>query len=426
MAAEELRTTNAVNGMRARRFGGAINYAAAMPRAAVQQEEQPVMQTSTAAPVQTPAPDINTQMPQVPNVQPTAPTTPIQQTAPTAPVVQTQPVAPVQQTPQTMPARPGVTADPLTDPDAYFEQMYGPRETPEERAARERKEYNNQRIANMLGLFTGIGNMLVTSSNRYGRKVESPDFATAAAKGIMANEVKRREEDRSRLAAVQKQQQLDAQREKARRDAEERAWNHAYKASKDAADDKWRREKDARDTAYRKAKDDADMAFKREQAERQNKFNMGRLAEQRRHNSAMETKSTGSGGTGGTRGGGGRSSGSYTDVPVPGYDKGVRVSKTAWNSMKKRQMYSELVKENPQWFTDNGWSERDSIGEVSRLKEDELEQAIVEYIHANPDSEASKRAIQELVRMRDSDPSEDIPSRGGGSGEEEEEGGTFW
>lgn len=412
--------------MRASRFGGAINYAAAMPRAAVQQEEQPVTQTYTSAPVQAPAPDINTQMPQVPNVQPTAPTTPIQQTAPTAPVVQTRPVAPVQQTPQTMPARPGVTADPLTDPYAYIEQMYGPRETPEERAARERKEYNNQRIANMLGLFTGIGNMLVTSSNRYGRAVKSPDFAEAAAKGIMANEVKRREEDRSRLAAVQKQQQLDAQREKARRDAEERAWNHAYKASKDAADDKWRREKDARDTAYRKAKDDADMAFKREQAERQNKFNMGRLAEQRRHNSVMETKSTGSGGTGGTRGGGGRSSGNYTDVPVPGYDRGVRVSKTAWNSMKKRQMYSDLVKDNPTWFTENGWSERDSLGDVSRLKEDELEQAIVEYIHANPDSEASKRAIQELVRMRDSDPSEDIPSRGGGNDEEEEEGGTFW
>jgi hypothetical protein len=111
---------------------------------------------------------------------------------------------------------------------------------------------------------------------------------------------------------------------------------------------------------------------------------------------------------------------------VPGYDKGVRVSKTAWNSMKKRQMYSDLVKENPTWFTDNGWGERNDIGDIARLKEDELEQAIVEYIHANPDSEASKRAIQELVRMRDSDPSEDITSRGGGNDEEEEEGGTFW
>ena len=415
MAAEELRTTNAVNGMRARRFGGAINYAAAMPRAAVQQEEQPVTQHYETAPVQAPATTINTQAPQVPNVQPTAPVTPMQQTAPTAPVVQTRPVAPVQQTPQTMPARPGVTANPLTDPYAYIEQMYGPRETLEERQARERREYNNQRIANMLGLFTGIGNMLVTSSSRYGRKVDSPDFATAAAKGIMTNEVKRREEDKSRLAAVQKQQQLDAQREKMQRDADERAWNHAYKVRKDAADDKWRREKDARDTAYRKAKDDADMAFKRERAEKQDEFNMKNLKERRRHNSRMEEISnTRSQGTGGRRD-------SYIDVPVPGYDPGIRVSKTGWNSMKKRQMYSELVKENEKWFADNGWGERDSMGDISRLKEDELEQAIVEYIHANPDSEASKRAVQELVKMRDSDPSEDI--RGS---EEEEGGGTFW
>lgn len=423
MAAEELRTTNAVNGMRARRFGRAINYAAAMPRAAVQQEEQPVTQTYTAAPAQAPAPNINTQVPQVPNVQPSEPVTPTQPTAPTTPVAQPQSVQPTRQVAQTMPARPGVTANPLTDPYAYIEQMYGPSETLEERQARERREYNNQRIANMLGLFTGIGNMLVTSGSRYGRKVDSPDFATAAAKGIMTNEVKRREEDKSRLAAVQKQQQLDAQREKMQRDADERAWNHAYKVRKDAADDKWRREKDARDAAYRKGKDDADMAFKREQADKQNKISMGRLAEQRRHNSVMEGKS---GGSGGTRGGGGRSSGSYTDVPVPGYDRGVRVSKTAWNSMKKRQMYSELVKEKPEWFTQNGWGERNDIGDIARLKEDELEQAIVEYIHANPDSEASKRAVQELVRMRDSDPSEDIPSRGGGNGEEEEEGGTFW
>lgn len=414
MAAEELRTTNEVNGMRTRRFGGAINYAAAMPRADVQQEEQPVTQHYAATQVQAP--------PQVPNMQPTAPTTPTATpTQQTAPVVQTQQAAPVQQTPQPMPARPGVTADPMTNPYAYIEQMYGPRETLEERQARERREYNNQRIANMLGLFTGIGNMLVTSSSRYGRKVDSPDFASAAAKGILAREMKRREEDKSRLAAVQKQQQLDAQREKMQRDADERAWNHAYKVRKDAADDKWRREKDARDAAYRKGKDDADMAFKREQADKQNKISMGRLAEQRRHNSVMEGKS---GGTGGTRGG--RNSGNYTDVPVPGYDRGVRVSKTAWNSMKKRQMYSELVKEKPEWFTQNGWGERNDIGDIARLKEDELEQAIVEYIHANPDSEASKRAVQELVRMRDSDPSEDIPSRGGGNDEEEEEGGTFW
>lgn len=416
MAAEELRTTSAVNGMRARRFGGAINYAAAMQTAAIQQEEQPVTQQYAAAPVQAPAPTINTQVLQVPNVQPTAP---VVQTQPVAP---SQSVQPTRQVAQTMPARPGVTADPMTNPYAYIEQMYGPRETLEERQARERREYNNQRIANMLGLFTGIGNMLVTSSSRYGRKVESPDFAAAAAKGIMTNEVKRREEDKSRLAAVQKQQQLDAQRERLQRDADERAWNHAYKVRKDAADDKWRREKDARDAAYRKGKDDADMAFKREQAERQNKISMGRLAEQRRHNSVMESRSTGGGGS---RGGGSRS-GNYTDVPVPGYDKGVRVSKTAWNSMKKRQMYSELVKENPQWFTDNGWGERNDIGDIARLKEDELEQAIVEYIHANPDKEASKRAIQELVRMRDSDPSDNIPGGGGGEEEEEESGGTFW
>lgn len=310
------------------------------------------------------------------------------------------PVQPTRQVAQTIPARPGVTANPLTDPYAYIEQMYGPRETLEERQARERREYNNQRIANMLGLFTGIGNMLVTSSSRYGRKVESPDFATAAAKGIMTNEVKRREEDKSRLAAVQKQQQLDAQRERLQRDADERAWNHAYKVKKDAADDKWRREKDARDAAYRKGKDDADMAFKRERAEKQDEFNMKNLKERRRHNSRMEEISnTRIQGTGGRRD-------SYTDVPVPGYDPGIRVSKTAWNSMKKRQMYSELVKENEKWFIDNGWGERDSMGDISRLKEEELEQAIVQYIHDYPDSEASKRAVQELVRMRDSDPDE--------------------
>jgi len=307
----------------------------------------------------------------------------------------------------------------MTDPYAYIEQMYGPRETVEERLERERKEYNNQRIANMIGLFTGIGNMLVTSGNRYGRAVKSPDFAEAAAKGIMTNEVKRREEDKSRLAAVQKQQQLDAQREKMRRDADERAWNRAYKVRKDAADDKWRREKDARDAAYRKGKDEADMAFKREQAERQGNISMERLKEQRRHNSVMESKSRSSS----TRGGGGRSA-NYTDVPVPGYDRGVRVSKTAWNSMKKRQMYAELAKENDKWFKDNGWGERNDLGDISRLKEDELEQAIVEYIHAYPDSEASKRAIQELVRMRDSDPDEEgimTGRTGGGSVSEEEE-----
>ena len=198
-----------------------------------------------------------------------------------------------------------------------------------------------------------------------------------------------------------------------RRDAEDRAWNRAYKVRKDAADDKWRREKDARDAAYRKSKDDADMAFKRERAEKQDEFNMKNLKERRRHNSAMESKIAG---TGGTRGGGVVRS--YTDVPVPGYDPGVRVSKTAWNSMKKRQMYSELVKDNEKWFADNGWGERDSMGDIHRLKEEELEQAIVQYIHDNPDSEASKRAIQELVKMRDSDP-DDI-GRGNETQQEEE------
>lgn len=306
-------------------------------------------------------------------------------------------VKPKQVTAQPMAPGSGVTADPMTDPYGYIEQMYGPRETLEERQERERREYSRQQINNMLGLFTGIGNMLVTSGSRFGRAVKSPDLGEAAAKGIMAREVKRKEEDKTRLAAVQRQQQLDAQREKMKRDADERAWNHAYKVNKDAADDRWRREKDARDAAYRKGKDDRDMAFRREQAERQNRISIGRLAEQRRHNGVMESKSTGRGGR----------SASYTDVPVPGYDRGVRVSKTAWNAMKKRQMYSELVRENKQWFEDNGWGERDSMtDEVRRMKEEELEQAIVQYIHENPDSEASKRAVQELVRMRDSDPDE--------------------
>ena len=208
MAAEdELRTTNAVNGVRARRFGGAINYAAAAPRTNVQQEGQPMTQHYAATPVQAPAPNISTAVPQVPNVQPTAPATTVQPSLAATPTPATalrQPVAPVQPAVQQMPARPGVTANPLTDPYAYIEQMYGPRETPEEQAARERREYNNQRIANMLGLFTGIGNMLVTSSNRYGRAVKSPDLAEAADKGIMTRELQRREREKTRLEAVQK------------------------------------------------------------------------------------------------------------------------------------------------------------------------------------------------------------------------------
>lgn len=400
MAAEELRTTNAANGMRARRFGGAINYAAAMPSAAVQQEVQPATQTYTAAPVQAPAPNINTQVPQVPDVQPTAPATPSVQTQPTQQTAAV-PSVPVRPTMQTIPARAGVTADPLTDPYAYIEQMYGPRETAEERMARERREYNNQRIANMLGLFTGIGNMLVTSGNRYGRKVVSPDYATAASKGIMTNELQRRQQEKSRLDAIQSQQQLDAQRERMRREADEKAWNRAYRIGKDAADDAWRREKAASDNAYRKAKDAADIAYKKERDKKQDDFNMARIREQQRRTNVMASNRGG-----GTRGSS-RDSNNYTDVPVPGYDSGVRVSKTAWNSMKKRQMYSELAKENPTWFIDNGWGERDEFGGTSRLKEDELGQAIVEYIHAYPDSEASKRAIQELVRMRGSDPDEE-------------------
>lgn len=80
---EEMRTTTAVNGMRARRFGGAINYARTpKPAVAVQpagmkvDEIAPVTQHYEANPVQAPAPSINTAMPSVPNVQPTAPTAP--------------------------------------------------------------------------------------------------------------------------------------------------------------------------------------------------------------------------------------------------------------------------------------------------------------------------------------------------------------
>ena len=409
MTPEEQRIANAGGGMRARRFGGAVNYAAALATPHTEREAgagqpaglkvndiPPVTQHYDAAPVEAPAPNISTTMPAVPNVRPALP----DQTQGTPAATQGQQlVQPRQVTAQTMPARPGVTADPMTDPYAYIEQMYGPRETPEERAARERREYNNQRIANMLGLFTGIGNMLVTSGNRFGRAVESPNFGEAAAKGVMKRELERRKREEGRLEAMQRQQQLDTQREKMKRDAEDRAWNRAYKAKKDEADDRWRRDKDARDAAYRKSKDEADMAFKREQAERQNKLSLGRLAKQKRHNGVMETKG------GSTRGSGSRSN--YTDVPVPGYDRGVRVSKTSWNAMKKRQMYSELAKEDAKWFEENGWGERDQItGDMHRLDENAMEQAIVQYIHDHPDSEATKRAVQELTRLRDADPDE--------------------
>ena len=254
-----------MNGMRARRFGGAINYAMRTtptnqpaPQPMMHEDETPpVTQHYSATPVQAPAATISTKMPQVPNVQPTAPVSTNRQSAQPQGVVTTNPLqqrlaASLRNTPKPMPARPGVTANPLTDPYAYIEQMYGPRETAEERAARERREYKHQQINNWLGMLGALGNMVVTSSSRYGRAVKNPNLAEAAAKGILKNSLQRREREEDRLAAVQKQQQLDAQREKARRDAEERAWNLRYKMDKDAADDKWRREKSAADDAFRR------------------------------------------------------------------------------------------------------------------------------------------------------------------------------
>lgn len=79
---KETRTTTAVNGMRARRFGGAINYARTpKPAVAVQpagmkvDEIAPVTQHYEANPVQAPAVNIGTMKPAVPNVQPKAPVT---------------------------------------------------------------------------------------------------------------------------------------------------------------------------------------------------------------------------------------------------------------------------------------------------------------------------------------------------------------
>ncbi len=446
---DELSTTNAVNGMRVGRFGGAINYAVRStpkqpaPQPMIQEDETPpVTQHYEAAPVQAPAPDISTTMPQVPDVQPTEPVQPSLAATPTTAQTtaqtdaQTQPKAPVQQIPKPMPARPGVTANPMTDPYAYFEQMYGPSETLEERQARERREYKNQQISNWLGTLGALGNMVVTSSSRYGRAVKSPDIAQAAANGIMTQAAKRREEDRSRLAAVQKQQQLDAQREKMKRDADERAWNHAYKVKKDEADDRWRREKDERDDAYRreqldyqKQRDSDRLNFDKTKEKERRAIEYAKLADQRkerRQNIEIEAMKFAAEQARYERE---HSSKDEIVLPHPSYPNGLHIAKSVWNDATKNvvisMLYNEAEKQRKEEF--KKWKEHEEAtnwkyrhfgrgfektprpknwfdefaGDINNLdyRSPDAEYLIVSYLSTHPDSEASKNVVNMLQSM---------------------------
>lgn len=308
----------------------------------------------------------------------------------------------------------------------------------------------------MLGV---LGNMISASSSRYGRAVKSPDFAKAAAHGILTNELQRRDNEQRRLEAIRHQQQMDAQREKARRDADERAWNHAYKASKDAADDRWRRDKDARDAAYRKEQfeyqkqRDADrLAFDKERAEQQRRISYSRLAEQRKSRESREDIEKVKIAIQAQRAANGGANRDDVVLPVPGYQHGLHVAKGVWNGPTRKLVLGMLVREAEEqrkkdvkawreneektdltykWFKTGpstpkprNWFDV-NFGGVDDSSTDE--DMILAYIATHVDSEASKQAIKML---------EDMSYDGGGNpryvpdnnfyDEDDPWGGTFW
>ena len=447
--ADEHKSQTAMNGMRARRFGGAVNYsrsrAAATPTPAPQPMEQeadipPVTQHFTATSVQAPAPTINTAMPSVPNVQPTAPT------APTIQPTQAQGAAPgngmtfgaspmtrptpTQLNARPLPPAPGVTADPMTNPYAYIEQLYGRRETAAEKAERERKEYNRQRISNWLSVLGGIGNMLVTSGNRYGRAVKSPDFAKAAAKGIMTNEMQRRANEESRLEAIQKQQQLDAQREKMRRDAEERAWNRAFLSDKAKAEQDFRnrqleynKSKDIRQQEYVKQRDAERLAFEREKHKQDVGIRYSQLAAQRENNAARLELIKAQEQRRRTDANRNRTNRDEVVLPHPNYPEGIHVAKSVWNGptqgvvlqmlmAEDKARTKERIKEWRDKESATNWRYRHFKSGAKEPKprswfdevfgkdvEPDTAMMITAYLAAHPDSEASMKAIEMLQRM---------------------------
>jgi len=438
-----------MNGMRARRFGGAVNYsrsrAAATPTPAPQPMEQetdtpPVTQHYTATSVEAPAPSINTAMPSVPNVQPTAPT------APTMQPTQAQGAAPgngmtfgaspmtrptpTQLNARPLPPAPGVTADPRTDPYAYIEQLYGRRETAAEKAERERREYNNQRIANWVSMLGALGNLVATSSSRYGRAVKSPDFAKAAAQGILTNELQRRDNEQSRLEAIRYQQQMDAQREKARRDADERAWNHAMRQREYDAQRKDREAADAfrrQQFAYQQKRDADELAFKRDQAKQQRSFQYSQLAERRKDRASRESIELLKATERQSRDAANRKKRDEVVLPHPQMPHGLHVAKSVWNGPTQKVVLSLLFDEanrrhkdelkawrdyeNEHDFTyrhfksgastpkPKNWFEEQFYSSPLDGEAPDAETMITSYLAAFPDSEASKRVVQMLQDM---------------------------
>lgn len=287
--------------------------------------------------------------------------------------------------------------DMATDPYGYLAARYGKQETPADVAERERKERNQARVAGMLGLFTGIGNMLVTSSNRYGRGVKSPDFAKTVSDGLVSREKKRREEEQIAATAAAKQQEQDQKRK-------DMAWNRAFKAQE--AKDKqtrWEAEQNAKAAANAdKLKADNDN----KKAERENRLSIAKIqAEEKAKNRAATNQraaadralrreianSKGSGNS--------RVTNTATNIRIND-DYEVNLPHNKWKDSPEnvRKVYELAKKIDPEYFgEETKWYEDN--GKTLKVN-DELRQAIASYVQDHPGDDVTR----ELMRLNGDDP----------------------
>lgn len=277
------------------------------------------------------------------------------------------------------------------NPYQWIMNKFAPQEPPKNLEEQRRREQNQAKIAGMLGLFTGIGNMLVTSSNRFGRAVTSPDFAKPVTEGIAAREKQRRENEALAREQAYKDQQLELQRDKMKADAAEKAWNHSFKQSQEAA-------KNKHNEALLKLKADNEKA-NRESREKMHaagiKSREGIAAAARSQALKIheDKKKNGLYGRGGSK--------NDTTPIYTGNGRMVDVPKSKWSSSTARSVYKTAYEEaaaeakksgaSMNWFEDKGWA-----ADATKMTDDDMMSALADYFYEHPNS-AAVEAVNKLA-----------------------------
>lgn len=299
----------------------------------------------------------------------------------------------------------GGVQEPMQMTYETIERMYGKQETPEEKAAREQREQRTQRINNMIGLGAAIGSMLITGSSRYGRAVKSPDLSKATQEGIMSEELKRRENDKGRLEAVQKMQE---QERRNRKDASDAAMKRMQYEQKER-ELKSKNEAQLRKEAAQQKENDRRHQEKEAELEETRRYHSGTLGNQSRNFALRERQedrrdkwfdagyspySRGVNIFGGVTGSGGRrgSSGgkvNTTSIPFDSHEGGeIRIPDEKWAKSNEwtNKLFDMAISENGEYFKE---LEIDSDSSA-----DEKRSAISRYINEHPASAVTGEIIR--------------------------------